>query len=114
MGDTDRYLLAREAHLRLILSLRKLLLQNKEAVRNKIVSTDNKLDTYKDIHYVTDIREATISDTFNGKTVPNAVTLLLIIEGMGYSLNDFTTVYNSVTEKEIRKLNKEIPLRNYF
>jgi len=59
--------------------------------------------SYNKIALAAYIRKATVSDIFNAKskTAPNTATLLLIIEGMGYNLNDFAIVYDSVIEADI-------------
>jgi len=66
------------------------------------------------MYYNSDIREATISDTFNGKTLPTITTLLVLVESMGYSLKEFTEVFDEITDEEINEIDKSIDGRDYF
>lgn len=113
-SNIDKNITAREAHLRVILSLRKMLNVNKSIVKKNKEMIYERPDTYRDIYYKSDIREATVSDTFNGKTMPNAVTLLLIIEAMGYNINDFAKIYHGITSGEIAAAEMKVDKRDYF
>lgn len=81
-GEYNKNKKAREVHLRVIYSLRQMLGNNKIRRSENPDSSYKYPSTYRDIYFKSDIREATISDTFNGKTLPNATTLFLIIEIM--------------------------------
>lgn len=113
-GNFDKNKAAREAHLKVILTLRKILNANKKAFDNDSGAIYERPNTYRNIYYKSDIREATISDTFNGKTVPNTPTLLLIIEAMGYNLIEFAEIYQNITPEEIAIADGKIDQRDYF
>ncbi|MGB3343978.1 MAG: hypothetical protein WBA61_08710 [Aequorivita sp.] len=90
---------------KIAISLNKLL----EASRSLRPSRNNEEDianSYNKIALNADIRKATVSDTFNGKSVPTTVTLILIVEGMGYKLSDFALIYESIKEIEIKEFQK--------
>src|SRR5690554_4082839 len=112
--DYNKNKIAREVHLRIIYSLRQMLGNNKIKRSEDPDSSYKFPSTYRDIYFKSDIREATISDTFNGKTLPNATTLFIIIESMGYSLKEFTEIYEQVSKEELRLLDVDIDVREYF
>lgn len=90
---------------KIAISLNKLL----DASRSLRPSRNNEEDianSYNKIALNADIRKATVSDTFNGKSVPTTVTLILIVEGMGYKLSDFALIYESIKEIEIKEFKK--------
>ncbi|WP_338357328.1 helix-turn-helix transcriptional regulator [Yeosuana marina] len=81
------------------ISLNKLLEIRKVALNQPI---ENVAKSYNKIALDADIRKATVSDTFNGKTMPSASTLILIVEKMGFKLTDFSEIYCSIKEEEVR------------
>lgn len=105
---------ARSLHLKVIITLRKMLILNKKAQSKDDYNVAKQPATYRDIYYNSEIREATISDTFNGKTLPTITTLLVLIERMGYSLKEFAEIFEKVTEEEVNALDGEIDEREYF
>ena len=48
-------------------------------------------------------RPATISEIFNAKSVPNGVTIALILEGLGKSFGDFARYFDSFSKAELSK-----------
>jgi hypothetical protein len=64
------------------------------------------MQSYDKIASTANIRKATVSDTFNAKSVPNSLTLFLIIEAMGFSLTDFSKVYDSIVNSDIEIFKK--------
>jgi DNA-binding phage protein len=86
---------------RIAISLNKLL-QSNEKLR-QMENEDSLGRSYGKIALNADIRKATVSDTFNAKSIPSSATLILIIEAMGFSILDFAKVYEAVTEMEIKK-----------
>ncbi|WP_306349883.1 hypothetical protein [Flavobacterium sp. '19STA2R22 D10 B1'] len=64
------------------------------------------MQSYDKIAATANIRKATVSDTFNAKSVPNSLTLFLIIEAMGFSLTDFSKVYDSIVNSDIESFKK--------
>ena len=53
------------------------------------------------------LRKSTVNDTLNGKTIPKATTLISIVEGMGFTMTDFSKEFDSISEKEINKYLKD-------
>jgi len=97
----------------LIASVKKELEEN---IKFKIAASLRKLincediellsDSYNQIALAIDMRKGTVSDTFNANSKPSSSTLIMIINAMGYSLNDFAKVYESITEAEIKGFKK--------
>lgn len=57
--------------------------------------------SYNKIALTAYIRKATVSDTFNAKSIPNSLTLFLIVEAMGFSLTDFAKIYDSIENSDL-------------
>ena len=95
-----------EEHLkiRIAISLNKLLKS-----REKLHTVDEEImaRSYGKIALNADIRKATVSDTFNAKSLPNSATLIFIVEAMGYTFLDFARVYDSITEEDILSFKRE-------
>lgn len=89
-------------HAKIAISLRRLL----DASKNLQSPLNNEIEvanSYNKIALNADIRKATVSDTFNGKSVPTTATLILIIEGMGYKLADFAVIFDSIKDKDVKE-----------
>ncbi|MFG6686752.1 hypothetical protein ACGK9U_09240 [Mariniflexile sp. HNIBRBA6329] len=84
--------------IKIAISLCKLLEKRKVTF---VFQEEDIAKSYNKIALEADIRKATVSDTFNGLTMPNFSTLILIIESMGFKLDDFSEIYYSINEKEI-------------
>ncbi len=80
-------------------SLNELLMTSKDFYQEG----DEMAKSYNQIALNADLRKATVSDTFNAKSAPSTTTLILIIEAMGFKLNDFAKIYDSVTDADIGK-----------
>lgn len=81
-----------------------------DASKNFRPTGNNEVDianSYNKIALNAYIRKATVSDTFNGKSVPTTATLIFIIEGMGYKLSDFALIYDSITDVDIKKFKEQ-------
>ncbi|MEZ0184650.1 hypothetical protein ACHRVK_18800 [Flavobacterium plurextorum] len=85
--------------LRIAISLRRLL----ESIGEAPIP-----QSYNKIALTAYIRKATVSDTFNAKSIPNSLTLFLIVESMGFSLTDFAKVYDSIDNSEINIFKKAL------
>ncbi|HET8855414.1 MAG TPA: helix-turn-helix transcriptional regulator, partial [Salinimicrobium sp.] len=59
--------------------------------------------SYNHIALNAEVRKATVSDTFNGKSIPKTATLILMVEAMGYKLSDFAKEYDSISESSIKE-----------
>ncbi|WP_123921567.1 hypothetical protein [Chryseobacterium viscerum] len=93
--------------IKIILSLKKLLENGKKLQKeirgNKIVYS------YHGVASNALLRKATINDTLNGHTSPKAVTLISIVEGMGFTMTDFSKEFDNISEKEIQIYLQEHP-----
>ncbi|MBJ2126354.1 hypothetical protein [Flavobacterium sp. IB48] len=85
--------------LKIAISLRRLLESN-----GSLPSTQS----YNKIALAANIRKATVSDTFNAKSIPNSLTLFLIIEAIGFSLTDFSKIYDTLRDIDINIFRKTI------
>lgn len=94
-----KYLTEDSIKIKIAITLNKLLTSRKNS---KIQTKDNyPAISYNQIALISDIRKATVSNTFNAITSPSAITLIKIINAMGYTLQDFTDIFISITETEI-------------
>ncbi|MAN28472.1 MULTISPECIES: hypothetical protein [Mesonia] len=80
--------------LKIAIVLKSLLEQNK--------SENKTTRSYNDIALSTNMRKATVSNSFNAHSSPNTVTLIRIIEAMGYNLIDFAKAYNSISDRDLK------------
>lgn len=92
--------------IKIAISLRTLLKQNKEYSRKKEKS-EEITDSYDKIAVNADIRKATVTLAFNGVTRTAMTTIILIVEAMGYTLRDFSKIYSEITNKQISDFRKE-------
>jgi hypothetical protein len=83
--------------LKIAVSLRKLL----ETIEGYPVA-----QSYNKIALTAYVRKATVSDAFNAKSIPNSLTLFLIIEAMGFSITDFAKVYDSIENSDLIEFKK--------
>ncbi|QGK73202.1 hypothetical protein [Flavobacterium sp. SLB02] len=77
---------------RIAVSLRRLL---------KSIGEDPVTQSYNKIALTAYIRKATVSDTFNARSIPNSLTLFLIVETMGFSFTDFAKIYDSIENSDL-------------
>jgi hypothetical protein len=77
---------------KIAISLRKLLQSN---------GKDLVPQSYNDIADVAEIRKATVSDTFNAKSIPSSSTLILILKAMGNSFCDFENIFDTLQDSDI-------------
>lgn len=88
--------------LKYALAFRKLLEENvklKErgnAPHNLVTNTNQLADAIQR-------RPATISEIFNAKAIPNGVTIVLILEGLGKSFEDFARYFDNFSKAELSK-----------
>lgn len=80
--------------------------------RNKGYSENNKsdiIDSYEKIaiNSNADIRKATVTNAFSGKKRSSLVTIILIVESMGYLMRDFAEIYDKLSEKDIAKFREK-------
>lgn len=88
--------------IKVAISLRRLLGKRKENVLNEELSGDSAR-SYNQIAIIADIRKATVSGTFNAKHLSNFATVIMMIEAMGFTLDDFSKIYGSINQEEIER-----------
>ncbi|MDQ1162957.1 hypothetical protein QE422_003325 [Chryseobacterium sp. SORGH_AS 447] len=86
--------------IKIILSLKKLLEKGKNLQKE---FKDNKIVySYHGVASNALLRKATVNDTLNGNTIPKATTLISIVEGMGFTMTDFSKEFDNITEVDIK------------
>ncbi|MBD3905409.1 hypothetical protein NAL32_12855 [Chryseobacterium sp. Ch-15] len=85
--------------IKIILSLKKLLENGKKL--QKEIKGNKIVYSYHGVASSALLRKATINDTLNGHTSPKAVTLISIVEGMGFTMTDFSKEFDHISESEI-------------
>lgn len=91
--------------IKIAISLRRLLVIKKNLSISKIEKSEI-VKSYNDIALNADIRKATVSNSFNAITEPKAGTLILIIEAMGFKLQDFADIFYNLNEGDINNFKK--------
>lgn len=86
--------------IKIILSLKKLLENGKKL--QKEIKGNKIVYSYHGLASNALLRKATVNDTLNGHTSPKAVTLISIIEGMGFTMTDFSKEFDSISDDEIK------------
>jgi len=84
------------------ITLRRLLAQ----IKNSQTSTDNNIDvinSYQKIATNTNfnLRKATVTAAFSGKTKSAMTTVIAIVISMGYTMVDFSLMYDSISDKQV-------------
>ena len=82
------------------ISLRTLLKRNKDHLK-KVKDDKDIVDSYEKIAIAADIRKATVTLAFSGVTRTAMTTVVLIVEAMGFSIKDYSDVYEIITDQEI-------------
>ena len=85
--------------IKIAVSLRRLLENSKKFTQND----EDIAQSYNQIALISGLRKGTVSDTFNAKSTPSSVTLILIVESMGFDLRVFSKYYCSITDSDIKK-----------
>ncbi len=101
-SDVEKIIMAKTAiALRLLLSRNKTLSQNESA---------DIIDSYEKIaiNATGDIRKATVNNAFSGKKRSSMVTIILIVESMGFTMSDFGEIYNDIKDEQILKFQQDI------
>lgn len=80
--------------IKIILSLKKLLENGKKL--QKEIKGNKIVYSYHGVASSALLRKATINDTLNGHTSPKAVTLISIVEGMGFTMTDFSKEFDNL------------------
>lgn len=93
--------------IKIILSLKKLLENGKKL--QKEIKGNKIVYSYHGVASSALLRKATINDTLNGHTSPKAVTLISIVEGMGFTMTDFSKEFDNISDEEIQIYLQEHP-----
>jgi DNA-binding phage protein len=91
--------------IKIILSLKKLLENGKNL--QKEIKGNKIIYSYHGVASNALLRKATVNDTLNGHTSPKAITLISIVEGMGFTMTDFSKEFDNISEDEITIYRKE-------
>ena len=91
--------------IKIAITLAKLLEASKQSPPT-IIHNEEVADSYNKIALNAGVRKATVSDSFNAKSDIQSSTLILIIKGMGYKLEDFAKLYDSIEDKEVQEFEK--------
>ncbi|WP_131327995.1 hypothetical protein [Chryseobacterium vrystaatense] len=97
--------------IKVAITLRALLERN----RNKNYADPNAenkalVNSYEKIatNSSSDIRKATITNAFSGKKKSTMITVILIVDSLGYTMNDFGEQYDKITDKDIVEFKENI------
>jgi hypothetical protein len=101
-SDVEKIIMVKTAiALRLLLSRNKALSQNEST---KIIDSYEKIA----INANGDIRKATVTNAFSGKKRSSMVTIILIVESMGFTMLEFGEIYNNIKDEQILKFQQDI------
>lgn len=91
------------------ITLRKMLSKNKSS-SERADSTVNTVNSYDKIaaNSNSELTKATVNSAFSGKKRSTMATIVLIIESMGYTMIDFSEIYDKLSEKEVTKFREEV------
>ena len=82
------------------------LLETSKTSLSRAINKEEIADSYNKIALNSGLRKATVSDVFNAKSDPLSSTLMLIIKGMGYTLEEYAQIYDAIKEDEIKEFEK--------
>jgi len=95
--------------LKVAITLRLLLSRNKNYADLDIEKGD-LVNSYEKIaaNSSADIRKATVTNAFSGSKKSTMVTIILVVESMGFNMKDFGEQYDKITEKDLEEFKKYI------
>jgi len=98
--------------LKVAIALRLLIRRNKTYV-DVNAEKDDLVNSYEKIaaNSSADIRKATVTNAFSGNKKSTIVTVILIVESMGFKMKDFADQFDKITEKDIQDF-KEAIIKN--
>ncbi|MCJ8498342.1 hypothetical protein MVI27_08720 [Chryseobacterium salipaludis] len=95
--------------IKIAIALRVLHQRNKE---DQIGITDSKerVNSYEKIalNSAGEMRKATVTSAFDGKTRSAMTTIILIVEAMGFTMIDFGETYSNISDKEVSEFKEKI------
>ncbi|WP_241279544.1 hypothetical protein [Chryseobacterium cucumeris] len=80
--------------------LRLLLSRNKDLSQNENKDIINSYEKIA-INSHSDLRKATVNNAFSGKKRSSMVTIILIVESMGFTMFDFGEEYSKIKDEQI-------------
>lgn len=94
--------------IKIAIALRVLHNRNKEKYRGKTDSNED-VNSYEKIALNSngDMRKATVNSAFDGHTRSAMITVILIIESMGYTVSEFANEYDKITDEQISIFKKD-------
>ncbi|MFP3598562.1 hypothetical protein [Chryseobacterium sp. SIMBA_029] len=95
--------------IKVAITLRLLLRRNKNFT-DLNVENEDLVNSYEKIatNSSADIRKATVTNAFSGKKKSTMITIILIVESMGFTMKDFGEQYNRISDKDILEFEKNI------
>lgn len=94
-NDVEKIIMIKTAiALRLLLSRNKSLSQNES---KDIINSYEKIA----INSHSDLRKATVNNAFSGRKRSSMVTIVLIVESMGFTMLDFGEEYSKIEDEQI-------------
>lgn len=99
-----------EEYIKIKIALTLRVLHNRNKDQNKgIIDSKEQINSYEKIalNSSNDMRKATVTSAFDGHTRSAMTTVILIIESMGYTLNQFAEEYDKITDEKIIIFKKE-------
>jgi len=84
------------------ITLRKLLAE----IKNSETSLESKIDVINSYQKIAtnanfNLRKATVTAAFSGKTKSAMTTVISIVISMGYTMCEFAKMYDSISDKEV-------------
>jgi hypothetical protein len=95
--------------LKTAITLRKMLSMNK-SYSSKVDGNSDVVNSYDKIaaNSNSELTKATVNSAFSGKKRSTMATVVLIIESMGYTMLDFSEIYDKLSEKDVIIFREEV------
>ncbi len=91
------------------IALRKMLSKNKSSL-SKTSDNSDLVNSYDKIaaNSNSELTKATVNSAFSGKKRSTMATIVLITESMGYTMVDFSEIYDNLSEEDVIKFREEV------
>lgn len=91
------------------ITLRKMLSKNK-IYSAKADGSGDIVNSYDKIaaNSNSELTKATVNSAFSGKKRSTMATIVLIVESMGYTMIDFSEIYDKLSEKDVNKFREDM------
>lgn len=92
--DTELFI-----QIKVAITLRRLLARNKNT-NNSVSNSTELINSYQRIatNATFNLRKATVTDAFSGNTKSSMVTVIAIVNSMGFTMEEFGEVYDNISE----------------